>query len=111
MRKGYFKRRDEEFKEPHCPYPFCNFGVGEQCVVRAGDSGSQTTCYAVIRGIETFGIAGWVVSVLPVTVLGLVESIPDRDVLIVTTNYESCVVEEVIDDSRVRPSTIRIEKS
>jgi hypothetical protein len=91
--------------------PFCHFGVREDGVVAAGDPGFQTTSYSVIRGIVTFSIAGGVLFVLPVAVLWFIERVPDRDILVIASNDEGCIVEVVINDLGVCPSAIRIEES
>ena len=74
--------------------------------MRAGDPSLQTTGYPAVGRVETLGVAGWVVPVLPVAVLGFVEGVPDWDVLVVTTDHEGCVVEKVVDDSWICPSTV-----
>jgi hypothetical protein len=86
--------------------PFCDFGVSEDRVVAAGNSSFQTTGDAVVGRVVSFCVAGGVLFILPVTILRFVESVPDRDILVVTGNDECCVVEVVIDNSGICPSTI-----
>lgn len=75
----------------------------------ACDSSGQPAGDAVVGGIVSFGIAGWIVFVLPVAVLWLVEGVPDWDVLVVAADHEGCVVEVVVDNSGICPGAIRVE--
>ena len=50
--------------------PFCDFGVCEDGIVRAEDAGGEAASGVVVGGVHAFGVAGGVVGVLPVAVLG-----------------------------------------
>jgi hypothetical protein len=49
--------------------PLCDFGVGEEGVVTADDTGGETTSNGVVRWVEAFFITSWIVFVLPIAVL------------------------------------------
>ena len=72
----------------------------------AGNSSFQTAGDSVVGGVVSFGVAGGVLLVLPVAILWFVERVPDRDILVVTGDDECCVVEVVIDNLGICPSTI-----
>jgi hypothetical protein len=79
--------------------------------VAAGDASFQPTGDSVVGRVEPFGVAGGVDAVLPVAVLGFVEGVPDWNVLVVTSDHERCVVEEVVHDSGICPGAVRVEES
>lgn len=56
--------------------PFCDFGVGEDGVVGAGDAGFETACYVVVGRVDAFRVSGGVVGVLPIAVLSCFMSVP-----------------------------------
>jgi hypothetical protein len=49
--------------------PFCNFGVGKDGVIAAGDAGRETTGYVVVSWVVSLAVPCRIVFVLPVTVL------------------------------------------
>jgi hypothetical protein len=49
--------------------PFCDFGVGKNGVVTAGDAGRETTCYIMIGGVVSLAVPRRIVFILPVAVL------------------------------------------
>jgi hypothetical protein len=49
--------------------PFCDFGVGKDGVIAAGDAGRETTGYIMIGGIVSFTVSSRIVFILPVAVL------------------------------------------
>lgn len=85
--------------------------MSEDGEVAAGDASFQPTGDSVVGWVEPFGVAGVVDAVLPVAVLGFVEGVPDWNVLVVTTDHERCVVEEVVHDSGICPGAVRVEES
>lgn len=50
--------------------PFCDLCVCENGVVAAGDAGGEAARYVVVGWVVAFCVAGGVVFVLPVAVLG-----------------------------------------
>jgi hypothetical protein len=50
--------------------PFCDFGVCEDGVVGTGDARWEAPGDVVVSGVIAFVIAGGVVGVLPIAVLG-----------------------------------------
>jgi hypothetical protein len=49
--------------------PFCDFGVGKDRVLAAGDAGRETTGYIMIGGIVSFTVSSRIVFTFPVAVL------------------------------------------
>ena len=110
--------------------PFCDFGVCQDRVVRAGYAGGETAGYAVIGRVVAFGVASRVVLVLPIAVLcceeemlenlvsrrrrderrTFVESIPNWHVFVVAAYYEFSVVEIIVYDLRIGPGAVGVEE-
>jgi hypothetical protein len=49
--------------------PFCDFGMGKDSVVTAGDAGRETTGYVMVGGVVSLSVPCRIVFVLPVAVL------------------------------------------
>lgn len=88
--------------------PFGNLGVREKRVVTTEEAGLDSTSDVVGRWVI---LSGGIVGVLPVAVLGLVDSEPFIHVGVIAGNDVFGVVEEVVDNTAIGPSTIFIEES
>lgn len=52
--------------------PFCNFGMGKDGVVTAGDAGRETTGYVMVGRVVSLSVPCRIVFVLPVTILSYI---------------------------------------
>jgi hypothetical protein len=87
--------------------PLCDLGVCEECIVTAGEPGSQPARDVVVCGIIFTGRVG---CILPVTVLRFVDGEPVLYEMVISLDDIGSVVEEIIDYLSIGPSAISVER-
>lgn len=49
--------------------PFCNLGMGKDGIMTAGNTGRETTGYAMVGGVVSLAVPSRIVFILPVAIL------------------------------------------